>query len=391
MTQLNFTLNYEELKEQITKSELGDVTKSMLVLLLNDYMEKERDGYMGDYAYERSDDRHDYRNGYYDRPYFLSIGKIDLKVPRTRSGEFSTDVFEKYERCDQALILSMLEMVVNGVSTRKIANITKRLYGETVSKSTVSKLTEKLNPIVKEWSNRNLGIQQYSYLFVDATYIKVREADKVVSKAVYIGLGVKNDGKREIVGLKVAQAESEENWLDFFDYLKERGFQSPKLIISDAHEGLKKAIQKKFIGTAWQRCTVHFKRNIFDKMPKKDFHEAKELIKAIYEAPTLTMSRELKEKFVSDYSNNQKYEKVIKILEDGYDDTVQFYSEPRETHTHIKTTNVLERLNAEVKRRTDVIRVFPHEQSAFRLIGAVLMQTEEKMDLGNRKYINFKE
>src|SRR5699024_6410440 len=118
---------------------------------------------------------HDYRNGYYDRPYFLSIGKIDLKLPRTRSGEFSTDVFEKYERCDQALILSMLEMVVNGVSTRKIANITKRLYGETVSISTVSKLTEKLNPIVKEWSNRNLGIQQYSYLFVDATYITVRD------------------------------------------------------------------------------------------------------------------------------------------------------------------------------------------------------------------------
>src|SRR5699024_4667228 len=153
---------------------------------------------------------------------FLSIGKIDLKVPRTRSGEFSTDVFEKYERCDQALILSMLEMVVNGVSNRKIDNINKRLYGETVYKSTVSKLTEKLNSIVKECSNSNLGIQQYSYLFVDATYIKVREADKVVSKAVYIGLGVKNDGKREIVGLKVAQAESEENWLDFFDYLKEK-------------------------------------------------------------------------------------------------------------------------------------------------------------------------
>src|SRR5699024_10646878 len=159
----------------------------------------------------------------------------------------------------------------------------------------------------------------------------------------YIGLGVKNDDKREIEGLKDAQAESEENWLDLFDYIKERGFMSSKLIISDANEELNKMIKNKFIGTDWQRRTVNLIRNIFDKMPKKDFHEAKELIKAIYEAPTLTMSRELKEKFVSDYSNNQKYEKVIKILEDGYDDTVQFYSEPRETHTHIKTTNVLER------------------------------------------------
>src|SRR5699024_12375892 len=125
--------------------------ESMLIVLLNEYMEKERDGYMADCAYGRADDRHDYRNGYYDRPYFLSIGKSDLKVPRTRSGEFSIDVFERYERCDQALILSMLEMVVNGLSTRKIANITKRFYGETVSKSTVSKLTEKRNTKMKEW------------------------------------------------------------------------------------------------------------------------------------------------------------------------------------------------------------------------------------------------
>src|SRR5699024_12292325 len=128
--------------------------KTMIVLLFNDYIEKERDGYMGDYAYERSDDRHDYRNGYYDRPYFLSIGKIDLKVPRTRSGEFSTDVFEKYERCDQALILLLLEMVVNGVSTRKIANITKRLRGETVLQTTHSKHKEKYNPITHEQHNQ---------------------------------------------------------------------------------------------------------------------------------------------------------------------------------------------------------------------------------------------
>src|SRR5699024_5856044 len=142
----------------------------------------------------------------------------------------------------------------------------------------------------------------------------------VVSNAVYIGLGVMHVGKREIVGLRVPQAEDEEDKVDCFDSIQEGGIETPLLFISEAEESLKKAIQKKFIGTAWQRCTVHFKRNIFDKMPKKDFHEAKELIKAIYEAPTLTMSRELKEKFVSDYSNNQKYEKVIKILEDGYDD-----------------------------------------------------------------------
>lgn len=391
MTQLNFTLNFESLKEEITTSGLNDVTKSMLVLLLNDYMEQERNDYMDNKPYDRSSERHDYRNGYYDRDYFLNIGKINLKVPRTRYQSFTTDVFEKYERCDQALLLSMAEMVVNGVSTRKVTNITKQLYGETLSKSYVSELTEKLDPMVKKWANRGLGVQNYRYLFVDATYIKVRESDKVVSKAVYIGLGVRVDGTREIIGLKVAQAESEENWKEFFEYLKGRGFQSPKLVISDAHEGLKNAIEKKFIGTSWQRCTVHFKRNIFDKMPKKNALKAKELVKSIFEAPTVQISRQLKDQFISTYEEDQKYAQVIQTLETGYEDAIQFYAEPTEAHKHIKTTNVLERLNGEVKRRTDVIRIFPHEQSAFRLIGAVLMQYEEGMDQGNRKYIYFKE
>lgn len=391
MTELNFTLNFEELKTQILESGLNDVTRSMLVLLLNSYMEKERDNYMNNERYERDADRHDSRNGYYHRDYFLTIGKINLKVPRTRFKSFTADVFEKYERCDQALLLSMAEMVVNGVSTRKVTNITKQLFGENVSKSLVSELSGKIEPMVEEWANRPLGVNQYRYLFVDATYIKVRENDRVVSKAVYIGIGVRKDGKRDIVGLKVAQAESEENWMDFFEYLKKRGFQSPNLIISDAHEGLKRAIQKKFIGTSWQRCTVHFKRNIFDKMPKKNADDAKELIKAIFEAPTLKISRELKDQFISTYEHDQKYQKVIKTLDAGYEDAVQFYAEPVEARKHIKTTNMLERLNGEVKRRTDVIRIFPHEQSAFRLIGAVLKQNEEKMDPGNRKYIYFKE
>src|SRR5699024_3149293 len=172
------------------------------------------------------------------------------------------------------------------------------------------------------------------------------------AKAGYIRLRVRHDGKRARVAWTVAQAGSEVRRRQSCNYRKERGFQSRKLIVSDSHERCKKRIQKRCSSTAEYQCTVHAKQNVFEKLTKKDFQEAKEFIKAIYEAPTLTMSRELKEKFVADYSNNQKYKKVIKILEDGYDDTVQFYSEPRETHTHIKTTNVLERLNAEVKRRT---------------------------------------
>src|SRR5690625_1904940 len=165
---------------------------------------------MENQSYDRDPNRHDFRNGYYERDFTLNIGKIKLEVPRTRSGNFSTEVFEKYKRCDQALLLSMTEMVVNGVSTPKVSYIVEQLCGENVSKSMVSDLSKKLDPIVKEWANRPLNVQNYIYLYVDAMYIKVREYDKVVSKAVYIGLAVRADGKREIVGLKRSEEHTSE-------------------------------------------------------------------------------------------------------------------------------------------------------------------------------------
>src|SRR5690625_3185348 len=390
MTQINFTLNFEKLKEELVQSDLNDFVKSAMVLVLNEYMEKERDNYMENQAYARSEDRHDYRNGYYNRDYVLNIGRVELNVPRTRSGNFSTEVFEKYKRCDQAFLLSMTEMFVNGVSTRKVLNIVKQLCGENVSKSMVSNLTKKLDPIVNEWANRPLNVYNYRYLFVDAMYIKVREYDKVVSKAVYIGLAVREDGKRDIVGLQVAHAESETNWSNFFDHLISRGFRSPKLIISDAHEGLKSAIQKKFIGSTWQRCSVHLRKNIIDRMPKKDSEEAKSQLRSIFEAPNLKTSREIKNKFIKTYEDNKKYTDALEILDEGYEDAIQYYSEPRIAHKHIRSTNVLERINGEVRRRESVIRIFPNQQSAFRLIGAILMDIDEAFDPGNRRYIPFK-
>lgn len=391
MTQVNFTLDLSKLKEELMHSDLNDFVKSSLVIILNEYMERERDSYMDNKRYERSENRHDYRNGYYERDYVLNIGRVRLKVPRTRSGGFSTEVFEKYQRCDQALLLSMTEMFINGVSTRKVTKIVKELCGENVSKSMVSDLTKKLNPIVKEWANRPLNVYNYRYLFVDAMYIKVRENYKVVSKAVYIGLAVTDDGKRHIVGLQVAHAESEENWSNFFDHLVSRGFQSPQLIISDAHEGLRLAIQKKFIGTSWQRCSVHFRRNISDKMPKKDSKEARELLRSVFEAPSLKISRILKDEFMTRYDGQKKYQKALDTLDQGYEDAVQFFNEPEEAHAHIRTTNVLERINSEVRRREQVVRIFPNQQSAFRLIGAILMDYGEAMDQGNKRYIHFKD
>lgn len=387
LTQLKFTLDMDVLKDSVMNSNIEAVVKSTIVLVLNEYMEKERDDYLRAAAYERSDARRDYRNGYYERELMMSIGKITLRVPRTREGDFAPSVFEKYARCDQALVISMLEMVVNGVSTRKVTNIVEQLCGESVSKSFVSSLTQKLDPIVNEWSQRPLNTIYFPYLFVDAMYIKVREHHRVVSKAVYIATAITEDNRRTILGLKIDHVESYESWNSFFELLKSRGLQSPKLIISDAHSGLQKAIARAFIGTSWQRCNVHFKRNIFDKLPKKDSEEARTMIKRIFDAVTIEDMRSFKNELMSKFENDSKYEKALSILEEGFEDTIQYINHPVSMRQFIRSTNSLERLNQEVRRRERVIRIFPNTQSAFRLIGAVLMQYEDTV-YKKRKYLN---
>ncbi len=377
MTQLQFNLNMDVLKESVINADLDMVVKSALVLVLNEFMEKERDDYLQAAAYERSAERRDYRNGYYERELIMSSGKLKLKVPRTRNGEFSPTVFEKYARCDQALVISMLEMVINGVSTRKVTNIVEQLCGENISKSFVSSLTQKLDPIVNEWANRPLNVMYYPYLFVDAMYIKVREHSRVVSKAVYIATAITEQNTREIIGLSVDHAEDFESWSRFFQQLKSRGLQSPKLVISDAHQGLQKAIQRDFIGTTWQRCTVHFKRNILQKLAKKDTAEVRMMIKRVFDAVTMEDARRFKDELINHYGTEPKYEKALETLEEGFDDAVQYMSFSDKIHCHIRSTNSLERLNQEVRRREKVIRIFPNTQSAFRLVGAVLMQYQE--------------
>jgi putative transposase len=379
MTQLQFTLDMEVLKDSVMNSNIEVVVKSAIVLVLNEFMEKERDDYLRAATYERSNERRDYRNGYYERELTMSIGKIKLKVPRTRNGEFSPSVFEKYARCDQALVISMLEMVINGVSTRKVTHIVEQLCGEQISKSFVSSLIQKLDPIVNDWAKRPLNAVYYPYIFVDAMYIKVREHHSVVSKAVYIASAITDKNQREILGLHVDHVESFESWRQFLQHLKSRGLQSPKLVISDAHQGLQKAIQREFIGTSWQRCNVHFKRNILEKLPKKDTADIRMMIKRVFDAVTIEDIRQFKEELIHQFGSMPKYEKALTILEEGFEDTIQYMNFPLEIRSHVRSTNTLERLNQEIRRRERVIRIFPNTQSAFRLVGAVLMHYQENV------------
>lgn len=379
MTLFNYlNLNPEEVKDSVLHSNMDAVVKSAVVLALEELMEKERDNHLQARSYERTSERRDYRNGYYERELMISIGKITLRVPRTREGDFSPSVFEKYARVDQAFVLGMLEMVVNGVSTRKVSNVVETLCGQRVSKSFVSSLTAKLDPIVNQWANRPLNIMYYKYLFMDAMYIKVRENRKVVSKAVYIATAINAENRREVIGLRVDAQESKKGWQTFIQYLKNRGLQSPKLIVSDAHEGLKQAIQQEFTGTSWQRCSVHFKRNIFDQVPKKSMQQFKLDVRQIFQALDIESAREEKEQVVNKYEDEPKLEKALETLENGFDSAVQFMNEPEAFRRYLSSTNHLERLNQEVRRRERVIRIFPNDQSAFRLIGAILMDYDEQ-------------
>lgn len=378
MTQINITINLEDLKGKIENSSLESPVKASLALILNSLMEKERDEYINALSHERTEERRGYRNGYYERELITGIGSLKLKVPRTRDGEFSTTVFEKYKRCDQALILSMIEMVVNGVSTRKVTKIVEELCGTSVSKSLVSSLTKNLDPVVNDWRNRPLNTYYYPYVYVDAMYIKVRENRQVVSKSVHIAVGVNQNGYREIIGLKVNHTESSESWTSFFEYLKSRGLQSPKMVISDAHGGLVSSIKESFLGTSWQRCSFHFLRNITDTLPKKGTVEAREELKDLFQNSDLKVARELKQRWIEKYQNTKGFSKAIEILDAGFEDTIQFHAHPVQFHVHLRTTNMLERVNKEIRRREKVISIFPNDQSAIRIIGSVLMDIEEK-------------
>lgn len=387
MTQLNFNINLEELTGAVLKSDLNHTMKSIAVLVFNAYMEAERDGYMRVGKYERNDGRQDYRNGYYERDYTLSIGKIALKVPRTRSGEFSTTLFERYKRMDQAFVLTMAEAVVNGVSTRKVTKIIEQLCGESVSKSFVSDAMKHLDPKIKDFKNRSLTKHYYRYVYVDAMYIDVRENHRIVKKAVYIAQGVNELNKREILGFKVSDQESEVAWQSFFKELRERGLRTPKMIISDAHKGLKKAIGTEFVGTTWQRCTVHLLRNIITKMPKKDSVNERKLLRKIFRARTLQEAKERREGFENLVKDNHRYDDALEILDSGFLEGLQYLNEPEAYHLNLRTTNSLERINREVRRRERVVSIFPNKQSAERLIGAVLLDIHTHWKESNQKYL----
>ena len=386
MTHLHFTLKTEEIQNLIDQSVKDDLSKTILTTVFQQLMEEQRTQYIKANEYERSDERVSQRNGYYKRGWTTRIGTLDLEVPRTRDGKFSPNVFERYQRNEKALLASMLEMYISGVSTRKVSKVVEELCGKKVSKSFISDLTKELDPIVKAWQNRSLTDKKYPFVMVDVLYIKVRETHRVISKSCHIALGITGDGNREIIGLMIQNSESDASWSIFFDYLKQRGLFGTELIISDAHPGLVSAIRKSFTGASWQRCQVHFMRNILTTVPKKNSKPFREAIKAIFRFTDIELARAAKNSLLEAYADQPKYQKACETLDQGFEDAFQ-YTVVGQGHSRLKSTNLIERLNQEVRRREKVVRIFPNIDSANRLIGAVLIDLHEEWISSDRKYI----
>lgn len=389
MTRLNFTLESNDIQAIIDNSGANDLAKQMLTTLFNQLMEKQRDDYIQADAYVRGDERVSQRNGYYERSYTTRIGTIDLIVPRTRDGAFSPSIFERYQRNEKALVASMLEMYVQGVSTRKVSSIVETLCGESVSKSFISSLTKQLDEIVHDFLSQPIT-KRYPFLLSDVLFIKVREDRRVVSKAFHVVLGISDEGQRELLSFCIRDSESYESWKSIYTELKERGLTGVKLIISDSHQGEVKAIKECFTGISWQRCQVHFMRNVFDKLPRKNCEELRTELKLLFRITDIELARKKKIELLEAYQED-KYQVALNCLDEGFEDGFQYCATEETNYSRLKSTNMLERLNEEIRRREKVVRIFPNEASALRLLGCIIIDIHETWLSSGRQYIQYTE
>jgi transposase-like protein len=293
-------------------------------------------------------------------------------------------IFDNYARSEAALIATMAEMVVNGVSTRKVTKVMETLCGLSFSKSEVSNVCKTLDKEVKEFQERPLD-DSYPFLWVDATYFKVREDHRIKSKAFFVALGFRSDGYREVIGFDVFDTEENYSWLTFFRKLKSRGLSGVKMVISDAHPSIRKALTDTFPQAAWQRCQVHFERNILDATPNRYKEGLKSELRNMFNATSISAAEQIKESIVADYQDVAKT--ATEILESGFWDSMTVMSiSHQDLRVPFRTSNILERLNRELKRRSDAIQIFPNADSVQRLMGAVTMEYSEHQSSIHRLY-----
>ena len=380
MAQINITLNQEEILEVLSKNR-DEAFKIIVQKILDQIMLAESNEILKAEPYQRTSFRTDFRNGFRDRELVTRIGKITLHVPRHRNVPFKTMIFDNYTRSEGALISTMMEMVIQGVSTRKISEVTKILCGQEFSKSTVSQICKALDEIVCGFRDRPIE-KYYPFLITDATYFKVRSQHRVTSKAFMIAIGITEEGIKEVVGFGVYDNESHNTWASFYESLKKRGMLSPKMIVSDAHKGEKTAIGKVYPDSPWQRCQVHLRKNITEHIQKKYVAGIGSELTEMFNAKTLEEARKILDQIKCDYEDVAP--EAMEILDEGFDDAMTVMELPHQMRSVLRSTNHLERLNGMLKARSKIIKIFPNEESVNRLMGAVLIEIHDKIQLNTQ-------
>ena len=382
-------------KDRIDRDELADKLvwaagtaedpiRALAEMITDFVMEAEVSAKIGAEPHQRSEQRTGYRNGHRERRWDTRLGTLKLQVPKVREGGYVPSFIEHRKRSEQALISVIQEAVVQGVSTRKIENVLAEFGIAGVSAGQVSQLCAGLDDKVQQFRERRLG--ESRYVWVDAIYEKVREGERVESMAVVIATGINPQGRREVLGLDVIPTETEEGWSQFFKALKERGLSGVQLVVSDAHGGLKNAVRK-VLKAEWQRCKVHFYRNVLVHVPKRSQAEVSEAMKAVFVQRDEKSARAKAAEVVRQFQN--RYGKAMEIFETGIDDVLSYLHYPAAHRVRVSSTNPIERLNLEIRRRTRVVGIFPHRGACLRLIGMLLVEIHEDWLTDDKAYLTF--
>jgi transposase-like protein len=376
-----------ELLDAIRAGGSADVMRDAMTLVLQQLIELEADQAIGAGRYERTDARTTHRNGSRARLLSTKAGDVELRIPKLRTGSFFPALLEPRRRIDRALWAVVMEAYVHGVSTRKVDDLVAALGIDAgISKSEVSRICTELDAVVAEFRDRPLGHTAFPYVFLDATYVKAHDGARVVSKAIVIATGVTRTGDREVLGLSVGDSEDGAFWTAFLRSLRARGLAGVRLVISDAHEGLKGAIAAILLGSAWQRCRVHFLRNVLARIPKGSAEMVLAAIRTVFAQPDAAAVAEQLDEIVERLE--PRFPVAAAMLVDAKPDVTAFAAFPVGHWKKIWSTNPLERVNKEIKRRTDVVGIFPNEAAVLRLAGAVLLEIHDEWAIAERRYLS---
>lgn len=374
------------LQELLDKSNPDiDFLREAVRVLTQELMEMEVSRQIGAGLHERSSERVTQRNGYRDRLWDTRVGAVDLRIPKLRKGSYFPSLLEPRRRAEKALVAVVQEAYIQGVSTRKVDELVQALGMTGISKSEVSRLCSELDEVVEQFRNRPLTAR-YPYVWLDAKYMKVREGGRVLSMALVVAVGVTETGEREVLGLDVGLTEDGPFWTAFLRGLVHRGLGDVLLVITDAHEGLKEAVRKVFVGSSWQRCRVHFMRNLLSRVPKAAQQMVAALVRTVFAQPDKASAHaQLGEVAVS---LEERFPRAAELLREAEEDILAYMAFPSEHWRQLHSTNPLERLMREIGRRTDVVGIFPNPSSLIRLAGAVLLEQHDEWIAAPRRYFS---